>query len=150
MVERQVISTNGGYSVDGFELSLTPEGGGWFGVLAGGHRQRVKLVVSDRQVTVFTGGRAFGYQRLDALSLAEDASAGGDAVAAPMPGLVKVVSAEAGATVAKGDALLVLEAMKMEHTLVAPRDGVVAEVLIAAGDQVTDGSLLVTLEAEDG
>ena len=66
-----------------------------------------------------------------------------------MPGLVTVVLAQAGATVAKGDPLIVLEAMKMEHTLNAPRDGVIGEVMFNAGDQVSDGTLLLSLEPED-
>ena len=67
-----------------------------------------------------------------------------------MPGLVKALAAAPGATVRRGEVLLVLEAMKMEHALVAPRDGVVAEVLVAEGAQVTDGTLLLVLEPEDG
>jgi 3-methylcrotonyl-CoA carboxylase alpha subunit len=53
-----------------------------------------------------------------------------------------------GHAVCKGDALAVLEAMKMEHTLAAPRDGVVAAVNAGEGDQVQDGDLLVSLESE--
>ena len=67
-----------------------------------------------------------------------------------MPGLVKVVSAKAGDEVTRGDPLMVLEAMKMEHTLAAPRDGRVAEVLATAGEQVSEGALLLSLEPEDG
>ncbi len=52
---------------------------------------------------------------------------------------------EAGAEVAKGDTLAVLEAMKMEHRLLAARDGVVAKVLVRAGDQVEAGAALVRL-----
>ncbi len=82
--------------------------------------------------------------------LAVDAAAGtaSDVVPAPMPGLVKAVFAAAGDRVAAGDRLAILEAMKMEHTLVAPRDGVVAEMLAAAGDQVEAGAPLVRLEEE--
>ena len=47
---------------------------------------------------------------------------------------------------AKGDPLIVLEAMKMEHTLTAPRDGKIAEVMVAAGDLVQEGAVLVRLE----
>ena len=68
---------------------------------------------------------------------------------APMPGLVRRVQAAAGERVTRGDALFLLEAMKMEHTLCAPRDGIVAEVLVAEGDQVTDGTLLAMLEPQD-
>ena len=51
--------------------------------------------------------------------------------------------------VARGDVLVVLEAMKMEHALTAPRDGRIGEVLVEAGAQVTDGTLLLALEPED-
>ncbi|SEM08332.1 3-methylcrotonoyl-CoA carboxylase, alpha subunit [Roseovarius tolerans] len=80
--------------------------------------------------------------------LARDSVAGGDAalIEAPMPGLVKAVFARAGQAVTKGDRLAVLEAMKMEHSLLAARDGVVAEVLVATGDQVSAGAALVRLE----
>ena len=121
-----------------------------FAVEAEGHRFRVDLVASRASVSVFVEGRSFGFGLPDSLAAAEGDALGGDAIIAPMPGLVKLVSAAPGARVAKGDPLLILEAMKMEHTLAAPRDGVVAEVLAAVGDQVTDGTLLLALEPEDG
>ena len=71
--------------------------------------------------------------------------AGGDLVIAPMPGQVKLVSVTPGDAVTAGDALVVMEAMKMEHTLLAPRDGEIEELLVAVGDQVQDGALLVQL-----
>ncbi len=82
--------------------------------------------------------------------LAREGAAGGDAtlIEAPMPGLVKAVYATPGQAVVKGDRLAVLEAMKMEHSLLAARDGVVAEVLVAPGDQVSAGAALVRLEEE--
>ena len=64
---------------------------------------------------------------------------------APMPGLVKLVRAAKGDAVSKGQPLLVLEAMKMEHTIAAPHDGVIAEI-VAEGAQVTDGTVLVRFE----
>lgn len=67
---------------------------------------------------------------------------------ASMPGVVLEVRAEAGATVAKGDTLIVLEAMKMEHHMTAPSDGTVAEVLVAAGDQVVKDAVLLTMQEE--
>jgi 3-methylcrotonyl-CoA carboxylase alpha subunit len=64
-----------------------------------------------------------------------------------MPGKVLSVLVAAGQSVRRGQALAVMEAMKMEHTLCAPRDGVVAEVLHAPGEQVLEGASLLRLEA---
>ena len=65
---------------------------------------------------------------------------------APMPGTVVRVLAEPGATVAAGQPLVVLEAMKMEHTVAAPGDGVLGEVHVSAGDQVDTGQVLAVVE----
>ena len=116
------------------------------------HRFRAEAARHGQAVTVWDAGRAFTFAIPDPLSAAEAeaAGAGGDAIAAPMPGLVKRMRAEAGQKVEKGQPLAILEAMKMEHTLTAPRDGVVAEVLAREGSRVSDGDLLLTLEAQDG
>jgi len=76
----------------------------------------------------------------------EGEEAAGGSLAAPMPGKVIQVLVQAGATVARGAPLLVLEAMKMEHTISAPRAGVVKKILYAAGEQVTEGAELLVLE----
>jgi 3-methylcrotonyl-CoA carboxylase alpha subunit len=65
---------------------------------------------------------------------------------APMPGVVTLLSAKPGEAVAAGDALLVMEAMKMEHAIKAPYDGVIKAYRFAPGDQVKDGDLLVEFE----
>ena len=67
-------------------------------------------------------------------------------LAAPMPGRIVQVMSRAGEAVKKGQALLILEAMKMEHTITAPADGVVKEIHFAAGEQVLEGVELITLE----
>jgi 3-methylcrotonyl-CoA carboxylase alpha subunit len=105
------------------------------------------VAVDGRRVTVFAR-YGLSFDLVDPLD--REGAAGADAhlIEAPMPGLVKSVHAVAGQAVAKGDRLAVLEAMKMEHSLLAARDGVVAEVLARAGDQVTAGAALVRLEAE--
>ena len=99
-------------------------------------------------ITVFMDG-AHGFSLTDPLAAAADQGAGGDSVAAPMPGLVKTVTAGVGDEVEAGDALATMEAMKMEHTLKAPRAGIIAKVSAAPGDQVEEGAVLITLEAED-
>ena len=76
----------------------------------------------------------------------EGEEADGGSLAAPMPGKVIQVLVQAGAKVARGAPLLVLEAMKMEHTISAPRAGVVKKILYAAGEQVAEGAELLVLE----
>jgi 3-methylcrotonyl-CoA carboxylase alpha subunit len=117
---------------------------------ADGLRRRVGLSASPGRVTIFHDGIRHDFAVIDPLAAASDDHSGGDFIDAPMPGLVSSVRVTKGAAVAKGDSLLVLEAMKMEHVLTAPRDGVVAEVLVAERDQVKDGTLLLRLEASDG
>ncbi|RXV62132.1 3-methylcrotonyl-CoA carboxylase [Roseovarius sp. A46] len=106
-----------------------------------------QAAVDGARITVFAQ-YGLRFELVD--PLAREGAAGGDAalVEAPMPGLVKAVLARAGQTVNKGDRLAVLEAMKMEHSLLAARDGVVGEVLVAAGDQVSAGAALIRLEEE--
>jgi 3-methylcrotonyl-CoA carboxylase alpha subunit len=80
----------------------------------------------------------------DPLAAAEMEEGGADAVSAPMPGKVITVLTKEGAKVKRGQALIVLEAMKMEHTLSAGHDGEVASVSVTEGDQVDEGAVLVT------
>lgn len=105
-------------------------------------------VVADGVVTVFEKyGVAF--EIVDLLDKSAAGEAAGNIIEAPMPGLVEAVFVEAGQTVAEGARLAILEAMKMEHSLLAARDGTVAEVLAEAGDQVEAGAALIRLEDEE-
>jgi 3-methylcrotonyl-CoA carboxylase alpha subunit len=69
-------------------------------------------------------------------------------IEAPMPGKVTAVEVSRGQKVVKGQRLLTLEAMKMEHALTAPFDGTIAELPASAGAQVTEGQMLVKVQAE--
>lgn len=100
-------------------------------------------------IAVFFGGHGHAFVLAEAAGHHDEPAAGGDRLVAPMPGLVRIVAAAPGARVAKGDALVTMEAMKMELVLVAPRDGVVAAVPVAVGDQVAEGALLLSLEPEE-
>ena len=106
-----------------------------------------RVAVAGDTVTVFDGYGLI-FERIDPLMQAAGAQGDGNLIEAPMPGLVREVFAAVGQTVTKGDKLAILEAMKMEHSLLAARDGIVAEVLAVAGDQVEAGAALVRLEAE--
>jgi 3-methylcrotonyl-CoA carboxylase alpha subunit len=95
-------------------------------------------------VVLFEGGEAFAFSRPKSVG-AEESGAGDGQILAPMPGRIAQLSATPGAAVARGQTLVTLEAMKMEHGLVAPFDGTIAEVRCAVGDQVSEGALLVRL-----
>jgi 3-methylcrotonyl-CoA carboxylase alpha subunit len=86
-------------------------------------------------------GEAHGLA-LEARGNGEGTSSGDGAIAAPMPGKVTAVDVASGDHVSKGQRLLTLEAMKMEHALTAPFDGTVAELNVAAGDQVQVDAVL--------
>jgi len=109
----------------------------------------VGAIRHERSITVFSNGVAHTFTTPDPLAAVDHADASGDRLTAPMPGLVRVILTKTGAEVAKSEPLIVIEAMKMEHTLTAPRDGLVAEIVVAEGDQVTDGATLITLQIAD-
>ena len=74
----------------------------------------------------------------------------GGGLVAPMPGAILSIDIKPGDSVKKGDVLVILEAMKMEHRITAPRDGIVGSVQAEVGEQVENEQLLVTLEDEEG
>ena len=101
-------------------------------------------------VSVLLDGRITDFARIDPLAVERVGGAGDGRIAAPMTGLVRAVPAMAGARVAPGDILVVIEAMKMEHSLRAAGAGTVQAIHCAVGDTVADGALLVELEPADG
>ena len=110
-----------------------------------GQRQTVQTWQRDELVHVFCDRGATVITEIDALAHAGEVAAEGGRLTAPMPGKVVSFAVKAGDTVTKGQALAVMEAMKMEHTIAAPADGTVAELLYAPGDQVAEGAELLTL-----
>ena len=73
------------------------------------------------------------------------APAGGETVTSPMPGTILSVNVQNGATVKKGDVLLILEAMKMENEIMAPVDGTIASVNVQQGASVETGAVLCVI-----
>ncbi len=95
---------------------------------------------------VFTNGAHYPLAYNDPMAHAGETEAEGGRLTAPMPGKVVAVLAAKGQEVKKGDALVIMEAMKMEHTIAAPHDGVVDEILYSVGDQVADGAPLLAFK----
>ena len=95
---------------------------------------------------VFDAGQAFRFTHPGAGSAAGGAAAGDGALVSPMPGRVIAVAVRQGDAVTKGQKIVTLEAMKMEHSLVAPFDGIVAALDAEEGSQVSEGTVLAVVE----
>ncbi len=108
---------------------------------------RSVLLTDEDEIVVFEAGEAFVFASHP--PAAEDLGAAADGqIRSPMPGKVTQLSVKAGDAVTKGQPLLTLEAMKMEHALTAPFDGTVETVGVALGAQVSEGAVLVKLTAK--
>ncbi len=148
-----VIYQNGGFRVKlpsaEFEATAYLSDDGNLDANIGGHKFTAAIVLNGPKVTVLNQGRQVEFLRVvdDFDNMAVDSGAG--AITAPMPGKVIQIFTTAGATVSRGDPLVVLEAMKMEHTLTALADGVVGEIYHEVGDQVDDGTVLVRMEESE-
>ncbi|NIT62414.1 MAG: 3-methylcrotonyl-CoA carboxylase, partial [Gammaproteobacteria bacterium] len=101
-----------------------------------GYRSRVTVAEHDGVYSLYTQSSALQFSKADVDLGDEDSYDAEGALAAPMNGTIVDLLVEAGSTVKKDDALLVMEAMKMEHTIRAPADGVVKEFFFAPGDLV--------------
>ncbi len=112
----------------------------------GGREVRAVVVTDDDAVEVRIAGSATRFLRR-APRVGGEAPGGDGKVTAPMPGRVLTVDVAIGQSVAAGDRLLVLEAMKMEHRLTAKLAGTVVAVHVGEGDQVADGGVLVEIAA---
>jgi 3-methylcrotonyl-CoA carboxylase alpha subunit len=97
---------------------------------------------------VFSGGSQVSLVYVDPLAHAGETEAETGRLTAPMPGKIVALMVDKGAAVEKGAPLLVMEAMKMEHTITAPAKGIVEDLLYAVGDQVTEGAQLLSFKAE--
>jgi propionyl-CoA carboxylase alpha chain len=141
-----------GYAVDGFTvveatpdavtLEVDPDG-------AGGVRTTYDVAVAGDAVDVDSPRGHVRLRRVPRFSDPAEHVASGSLLA-PMPGTVVGVAVAAGDAVRAGQQVLVLEAMKMQHTIAAPTDGVVAEISVGVGEQVAAGAVLAVVTATEG
>jgi len=113
----------------------------------GGNRSAATVVVAGEKRHVFLHGRCFVLAAVDPLYHAGEGGGTEGGLTAPMPGKVVALVASPGAKVERGTPLLILEAMKMEHTICAPAAGTVKAFRYAVGEQVSDGAELLDFEA---
>ena len=104
---------------------------------------------AGESILVFSEGQAFAFTLPGAGGASGGAAASDGSLLSPMPGRIISVEVRQGDKVTKGQKLLTLEAMKMEHSLAAPFDGIVAELEAAQGAQVSEGTLLARI-GKDG
>lgn len=118
-------------------------------VVLDGHRFSAGVAREGRVVTLFLDSQVWRLMLEDPRADALESDGTGGGLTAPMPGAVIAVHVREGDRVSRGDALMVVEAMKMEHSILASRDGVIGKIRFAPGDQVEEGDELILLEAAE-
>ncbi len=128
-----------GLKLNGAQLTLALDGA----------RVQGHVVRTGDSFHVFHAGRHWVLDWSDPIAHAGEHESEGGRLTAPMPGKIVQLLVNAGTAVEKGAPLLIMEAMKMEHTISAPAKGRVAELLYAVGDQVAEGAQLLSFTAEE-
>ena len=135
-------------SVDDARLAVRAGGAGEFIVVVDGRSERLLAVTRGDATYVQLRGRAWRIDRIDpARARAASGAAADGSSQAPMPGVVVSLHASPGQAVHQGDALLVIESMKLQMTIGAASDGVVAEMPFAVGQTFQRGAVLVRVSA---
>ncbi|MGI9317390.1 MAG: acetyl/propionyl/methylcrotonyl-CoA carboxylase subunit alpha [bacterium] len=106
------------------------------------------IFAAEHRLDVFLDGESWQLDFDDPLEIADDNSAAANQIISPMPGAITHIPIKSGDPVSQGDILIVMEAMKMEHSLKAGRDGVIQSVSVGVGDQVEAGTTLATLTTD--
>ena len=152
--ERTEIVANyrkGGYQLDlpgggSVSASATLAEDGSLNVELDGKRSQAQVVRHAEELTVFCAGRSYRLA-FEKATVTEEEDPSGRLIS-PLPGNVIRVLVSGGETVAKGQALMIIEAMKMEHTISAPRRGTVKQIYFGQGEQVVEGAQLLDFEPE--
>ena len=110
-----------------------------------GERLHARYLLDDSRVHLWTAGEHYEFLLEDPRTREFSATATRAGLTTPLPGVVAAVAVEVGQQVAAGDVLMVIEAMKMEHTITAPYAGTVRVIHFARGDRVPEQSELLEL-----
>jgi len=114
-----------------------------------GVQRRAIVLDHGPETAVFLDGENWRLVEIDPLAAHEGDDPGAGRLTAPMPGRVTQLLVAAGDPVRRGEPLIVIEAMKMEHTVTAPVDGIVEAARFAVGDLVEEGAELIVLAAPE-
>ncbi len=129
-------------------VTLVQQDGNDYTIRVDGKLVRGTVVIDGESVNVFFLGKHTVLPYNDPLAHAGQAEGEAGRLTAPMPGKIVAILVKKDDAVVKGTPLLIMEAMKMEHTIAAPRDGVIDELLYAVGDQVEEGTQLLAFQTE--
>jgi propionyl-CoA carboxylase alpha chain len=143
-----VTNRDGSFAVDGSDLTVVAAGARSVTVERDAVRTTFDITIGDHTVDVDGPEGSFSFVPVPRFIDPSDVIAEGSLLA-PMPAAVTHVAVEAGQAVSKGDVIVVLEAMKMQHTITAPADGVVAELDVSVGQQVESGAVLAVIEGDE-
>ena len=113
-----------------------------------GVKYQMAVHLQDGQVTLIDRDETRRLTLIDPMAGAGEEEGGSGRLTAPMPGKITSIKVGAGTSVEEGEALMVVEAMKMEHTIFAPLSGTISEIRFAEGDQVAEGDELISFEEE--
>ena len=143
---------SGGYLLDlpaggSTTASASSAGDGSIAVELDGKRNHATVARRAGELTVFAGGASYRLEFEKAVATEDEDSSG--RLVSPLPGSVIQVLVDSGETVAKGQALMIIEAMKMEHTISAPKRGTVKQIYFSKGEQVAEGAQLLEFEPEE-
>jgi len=151
----EIQSLDAGFLVNGknVEWDIVKVTDDYFHILYNNKSYRAELVKTDRESKTFTvkiNGRTYPVSLkdkfdllLEKMGMTNVGASKVNVVKAPMPGLIVDLKIQAGDTVKQGDALLILEAMKMENILKSPGEGIVKSIKVKKGDSVEKGQMLV-------
>ncbi len=152
-IEAAAVAESGGWrlTLGGREYRAQAARGaaGALAVSLDGVRTNAVLFEHAGELFVAVDGASWRLAEIDPLAAPEQAHEAGGRLSAPMPGRVVQLFVAAGDAVRRGQPLLVIEAMKMEHTIAAPRDGIVERLRYAVGDPVEEGAELVALASPE-
>jgi 3-methylcrotonyl-CoA carboxylase alpha subunit len=131
------------------DTAIAQRSDGSWDVILDGAKQRILVLDHAALTAVVIEGESSLFEEIDPLMPAAGEDLASGKLTAPMPGRVTRLLVEAGAKVRRGDPLMVIEAMKMEHTISAPADGIVSALRFGVGELVEEGAELVALDTPE-